>query len=75
MTSSRSSLQRNDPMTTEDKIKYFENREDWRKWLTDNFETKDEIWFVFPCKSSDKKVLHTTTLLKKPFVSNGSTVR
>ena len=42
-------------MTTEDKIKYFENREDWRKWLADNFETKDEIWFVFPCKSSDKK--------------------
>ncbi len=42
-------------MTTEDKIKYFENREDWRKWLTDNFETKNEIWFVFPCKSSDKK--------------------
>lgn len=42
-------------MTTKDKIKYFENREDWRKWLTDNFETKDEIWFVFPCKSSDKK--------------------
>lgn len=42
-------------MTTEDKIKYFENREDWRKWLTHNFETKNEIWFVFPCKSSDKK--------------------
>ena len=42
-------------MTTENKIKYFENREDWRKWLTDNFETKDEIWFVFPQKSSGKK--------------------
>jgi len=23
-------------MTTENKIKYFENREDWRKWLTNN---------------------------------------
>ena len=42
-------------MTTENKIKYFENREDWRKWLTNNFETKDEIWFVFPQKSSGKK--------------------
>ena len=42
-------------MTTENKIKYFENREDWRKWLTDNFETEDEIWFVFPYKSSAKK--------------------
>ena len=42
-------------MATENKIKYFENREDWRKWLTDNFETEDEIWFVFPYKSSAKK--------------------
>ena len=36
-------------------IKYFENREDWREWLTDNFETANEIWFVFPNKSSGKK--------------------
>lgn len=42
-------------MTTERKIKYFENREEWRKWLTNNFETKDEIWFVFPQKSSGEK--------------------
>lgn len=42
-------------MTTENKIKYFENREEWRKWLADNFETMDEIWFVFPHKSSGKK--------------------
>ncbi len=40
-------------MSTE--IRYFENREDWRKWLTDNFETANEIWFVFPGKSSGKK--------------------
>ena len=42
-------------MTTENKIKYFENREDWRKWLTENFDTANEIWFVFPYKSSGKK--------------------
>ncbi len=42
-------------MTTENKIKYFENRKDWRKWLTDNFDTANEIWFVFPNKSSGKK--------------------
>ena len=36
-------------------IKHFENRKDWRKWLTDNFETANEIWFVFPNKSSGKK--------------------
>lgn len=42
-------------MTIEDKIKYFENREEWRKWLADNFDTANEIWFVFPLKSSEKK--------------------
>ena len=42
-------------MTKDNKIKYFENRKDWRKWLTDNFETAEEIWFVFPNKSSGKK--------------------
>lgn len=42
-------------MTTENKIKYFENREDWRKWLIENFDTHGEIWFVFPLKSSDKR--------------------
>ena len=42
-------------MTTENKIKYFENREDWRKWLMDNFDTANEIWFVFPGKSSGEK--------------------
>ena len=42
-------------MTTESGIKYFENREEWRRWLTDNFDTAREIWFVFPHKSSGKK--------------------
>lgn len=42
-------------MTAENKIKYFENREDWRKWLIENFDTANEIWFVFPSKSSGKK--------------------
>lgn len=36
-------------------IKYFQNRKDWRKWLTDHFDTADGIWFVFPNKSSGKK--------------------
>lgn len=42
-------------MTTENKIKYFENREDWRKWLADHFDTAREIWFVFPHKATGKK--------------------
>lgn len=56
-------------------IKYFENREDWREWLADNFETANEVWFVFPQKSSGKKALRITMLLKKLFVSAGLTVR
>ncbi len=39
----------------ENEIKYFEDRADWRKWLADNFETKGEVWFVFPQKSAGKK--------------------
>lgn len=42
-------------MTPEDKIKYFEHREDWRQWLAEHFDTAREIWFVFPNKSSGKK--------------------
>ena len=34
---------------------YFENRKDWRKWLADNFDTADGVWFVFPTKSSSEK--------------------
>lgn len=31
---------------------YSSNRKEWRKWLSKNFEAKDEIWFVFPTKAS-----------------------
>ncbi|MDO5572050.1 MAG: YdeI/OmpD-associated family protein [Bacteroidales bacterium] len=36
-------------------IKYFDNRQDWRKWLNENFEKESEVWFVFPSKSSGEK--------------------
>lgn len=42
-------------MTTENRIEYFETREDWRKWLINNFDTAHEVWFVFTRKSSGKK--------------------
>jgi uncharacterized protein YdeI (YjbR/CyaY-like superfamily) len=42
-------------MPMENKIEYFENRKDWRKWLSENFDIADGIWFVFPNKSSNKK--------------------
>lgn len=31
---------------------YTSKREEWRKWLTENFQTESEIWFVFPMKAS-----------------------
>jgi len=31
---------------------YTSDRRIWRKWLPENFETEDEIWFVFPTKDS-----------------------
>ena len=42
-------------MKVEKNIKYFETRNDWRAWLSEYFETANEIWFVFPKKTSDKK--------------------
>ena len=36
-------------------ILYCENRQQWRRWLSENFETKDEIWFVFPTNDSGEK--------------------
>lgn len=31
---------------------YTIDRNKWREWLSENFENKDEIWFVFPTKDS-----------------------
>lgn len=34
-------------------------REIWREWLAENFETQSEIWLVFPMKESgDKSLLY-----------------
>ncbi len=35
--------------------KYFTERQSWREWLEDNFETKDEIWLEYPLKKTGKK--------------------
>lgn len=42
-------------MPAKESAKYFETREQWRQWLADNFETTDEVWFVYPNKASGKK--------------------
>ena len=36
-------------------IKYFTNRHDWREWLEENFETRDEIWLEYPLKKTGKE--------------------
>jgi len=33
---------------------YVSNRGDWRKWLEANFNTKKEIWLLYPNKASGK---------------------
>jgi uncharacterized protein YdeI (YjbR/CyaY-like superfamily) len=36
-------------------ILFCHDREQWRKWLSDNFEKEKEVWFVFPTISSGEK--------------------
>lgn len=40
---------------TEIETKYFTNRQDWRRWLETNFETKDDIWLEYPLKKTGKE--------------------
>ena len=39
------------------KIFYTSERDIWRKWLAEHFETESEIWFVFPMKESGDNAL------------------
>jgi uncharacterized protein YdeI (YjbR/CyaY-like superfamily) len=36
-------------------IKYFIQRQEWRKWLSANFETKDDVWLEYPTKKTGKR--------------------
>ena len=36
---------------------YTSERSEWRKYLSEHFETASEIWFVFPMKGSGEKSL------------------
>lgn len=40
---------------TEIETKYFTNRQDWRTWLENNFETRDDIWLEYPKKETGKE--------------------
>ena len=37
---------------SEKEIVYCTDREQWRRWLTEHFEDRSEVWFVFPSKGS-----------------------
>lgn len=36
-------------------IIFASDRLEWRKWLEENFDKKDEVWLVFPKKASGEK--------------------
>ena len=44
-------------MTNDHELFYTSDRAEWRRWLSENFETKSEIWFVFPMKESGEACL------------------
>ncbi|MEQ8337130.1 MAG: YdeI/OmpD-associated family protein [Cyclobacteriaceae bacterium] len=33
---------------------YFKERSDWRVWLAGNFESQEEVWLIYPRKSTGK---------------------
>ncbi|MCU4177070.1 YdeI/OmpD-associated family protein [Carboxylicivirga sp. N1Y90] len=35
--------------------KYFIDRKEWRKWLSTNFESADDVWLEYPLKKTGKK--------------------
>ena len=49
-------MKKDDRMDSKDTF-YTGDRNEWRKWLSENFETKKEIWFVFPTKASGETAL------------------
>ena len=40
---------------TKQETKYFTSRQEWRRWLENNFETRDDIWLEYPKKETGKK--------------------
>ena len=35
----------------------FNNRTEWREWLQENYDKTNEVWFVFPLRSSGEKAI------------------
>ena len=39
-------------MTDESKLLYVKERQEWRRWLAENYDKEKEVWLVFPNKAS-----------------------
>lgn len=44
-------------MNITDKLFYTPFRNEWRDWLSKNYKTESEVWFVFPMKETREKSL------------------
>jgi hypothetical protein len=55
------------------KTVYFTDREEWRKWLSENYDKEKEIWLIYPKKASGNPRIPMTTPWKKPSVLAGLT--
>lgn len=44
-------------MNITDKLFYTPFRNEWRDWLSKNYKTESEVWFVFPMKETGEKSL------------------
>ena len=40
-----------------DNLFYTSDRQEWRKWLSEHFETAEDVWFVFPMKGSGEAAM------------------
>lgn len=50
---------------TQPETLYVIERSLWRKWLSDNFERKSEIWLVYPRKSTNKPRIEYNTAVEE----------
>lgn len=46
---------------------YAGERSEWRRWLSEHFDSEEEIWFVFPTvDSGEKSVSYNDAARKRP---------
>lgn len=55
------------------KLFYSVDRQEWRRYLEDHFETDDEVWFVFPTKESGEESMSYNDAVEEALALAGST--